>query len=45
VCALPLQPCILANRQAGGYMNFEEAELKLAELGVPPGTILGTTSE
>jgi hypothetical protein len=32
----------MENRKIGGYMNFDEAELKLAELGVPPGTIMGT---
>ncbi|KAL6752051.1 hypothetical protein V8C86DRAFT_2764272 [Haematococcus lacustris] len=33
--------CVTANRVAGGYLNFDEAELKLAEMGVAPGTILG----
>lgn len=33
--------CITENRQKGGYLNFEEAELKLAEIGVPPGTVMG----
>mmetsp|Transcript_25114 Transcript_25114/g.63685 ORF Transcript_25114/g.63685 Transcript_25114/m.63685 type:complete len:368 (-) Transcript_25114:544-1647(-) len=31
--------CIVANRKAGGYMNFDDAELRLAEIGVPPGTV------
>lgn len=36
-------PCIAANRIKGGYLNFDEAELKLAELGVPKGTVSGVS--
>lgn len=44
---IPCKPndrkCIVANREKGGYLNFDEAELKLAEVGCPPGTVLGNS--
>ncbi len=31
--------CIKANREKGGYLNFDQEELKLAEMGLKPGSV------
>ncbi|KAJ9512849.1 hypothetical protein QJQ45_029174 [Haematococcus lacustris] len=43
VCADSDEECKLENRRKQGFLVFDPAELKLAELGVPAGTILGHT--
>ncbi|KAJ9512353.1 hypothetical protein QJQ45_012870 [Haematococcus lacustris] len=40
VCADSDEECKLENRRKQGFLVFDPAELKLAELGVPAGTIL-----
>ncbi len=38
-CEASDRACLKRNREKGGYLNFDEAELKLAEVGVPQGTL------